>query len=177
MDKSEFNALTNDFFATQIDNVSNEGMDQVLDKYGLTVEDSILDQVTAEAEKWISNYTFNLANINQANQDRMVSLLLASLVQKYNIGLGKDIKKGKNGLVESVSPDLLDRIAADSSPKVVDRMVAEGILREDSQNPYKLLEKDLGVPFFSLFESLAKQRIENMNDAFLGHGSKKTIFG
>lgn len=169
MNKSEFNALTNDFFATQIDNVSNEGMDQVLAKYGLTVEDSILNQVTAEAEKWISNYSSNLASINQSNQERMVSLLLASLTQKYNIVLGKDIKKGKDGSVEFVSPELLNRLAADSSPKVVDLMVAEGILRENSQNPYKLLEKDLGAPFFSSLKALTKQRIDNIDDAHAIH--------
>jgi hypothetical protein len=169
MNKSEFNALTNDFFATQIDNVSNEEMDQVLAKYGLTVEDSILNQVTAEAEKWISNYSSNLASINQSNQERMVSLLLASLTQKYNIVLGKDIKKGKDGSVEFVSPELLNRLAADSSPKVVDLMVAEGILRENSQNPYKLLEKDLGAPFFSSLKALTKQRINNIDDAHAIH--------
>jgi hypothetical protein len=169
MNKSEFNALVNDFFATQIDDVSNEEMDQVLTKYGLTVEDSILDQVTAEAERWVSNYTSNLANINQSNQERMISLLQASLVQKYNIVLGKDIKKRKNGLVEFVSPELLNRLAADFSPKIIDRMVAEGILREDSQNPYRLLEKDIGAPFFSSLKVLVKRRTDNIDDTHAIH--------
>jgi hypothetical protein len=165
MNESEFNALANDFFAAEMDNVSDEEMDQVFAKYGLTIDDEdILDRVITETDKWTSDYGSNYPNINQANKERMVSSVVAGLVQDYGAALGKDVGKDENGLF--ISPEMLDKIIADLPPGVFDKMKADATLQADR---YNLLEEELGVTFFDSLEALAKQRIEDMDDAHTIH--------
>jgi hypothetical protein len=165
MNKSEFNALANDFFAAEMDNVSNEEMGQVFAKYGLTVDDEdILDRVITETDKWKSDYGSNFVNISKANKERMASSVVAGLVEDYGAALGKDVGKDENGLF--ISPEMLDKIIADLPPGVFDKMKADATLQADR---YNLLEEELGVPFFDSLEALAKQRIEDMDDAHTIH--------
>jgi hypothetical protein len=165
MNKSEFNALANDFFAAEMDNVSEEELDQVFAKYGLTVDDEdILDRVITETDRWRADYRSNLANINKANKDRLASSVVAGLVKDYDAAVGEDVRKDENGLF--ISPKLLDKIIADLPPGVFDEMKAKATLLVDR---YNLLVEELGVPFFDLLEALAKRRIKDMDDAHTIH--------
>ncbi len=138
-DKPEINALINDILAAHLEKDSDDALDKVLAKYGLTV---------AEAKKWMDHYSSNLGDISQANKDRTESLVMAYLIQDYGAIPGKDVSKYGDGVL--ISAELLDKMAADMSPAAIDKMRFGETLQNTSRTPYEMLEKDLGVPFIHL---------------------------
>lgn len=166
MDKPEFNALINDILAAYLDKASTRELAGIIAKYGVFFGDDIFDQADAEIKKSIlegrSHHIFN-----EANRERLEWISITNLVQEYGAIPGKDISKYGDGVL--ISPELLDKIVADFPPGMIDKMRGQGTLQDSIQNPYELLEKDLGVPFFDSIEALAKLRIETMTNAYAIH--------
>jgi hypothetical protein len=166
MNNEKFNEFCNDILAAYLNNDDPETLEfsPVLAKHEVDLQtpqgDEIFSKASGQVISWIEgDYSFD--QLTEANQNRIISIEIATIVEDYGAIPGKDIQQTDDGLM--VSPELLDKIAADLPAGTVKGIEAHGLIQ--AVNPYELLEQELGVPFFDSLQATTKLRVQTLSDA------------
>jgi hypothetical protein len=166
MHSQQFNEFCNDMLAAYLGNNDPEALEfsPILAKHKVNLEtpegDEIFQKAAGQVITWIEGeYSFD--QLTEANQNRIISIEIATIVKDYGAIPGKDIQQTNDGLM--VSPELLEKIASDLPPGMVEGMETGRVTQ--ALNPYELLEQELGVPFFDSLQATTKLRVQTLSDA------------
>jgi hypothetical protein len=166
MNKEKFNDFCNDMLAAYIDNNDPEAseFDPVIAKHQVDIDSpeghELIEKATAQVITWINgDYSFD--QLTTANQNRIIGIEIANIIEDYGAVSGKDIQHTEYGLM--ISPELLEKIAEDLPSGTIQEMRNRDMIC--NQNPYELLEQDLGVPFFDSLQAIAKLRVQTLSDS------------
>lgn len=120
--------------------------------------DDIMPNLSWDEQAWWINH---LPPESQAEMNQMARQAMFSMLAEDGFELGKDFSVDSDGgfvISDRARDHLLSKIPADKREEIEKQMFTM------SQNPYELIEEQLGVPFFDNLERLAKKRLAGMSD-------------
>jgi hypothetical protein len=165
MNDEQFNEFCNDLLTACFEDPENSKFSLVCNKYSVDLGDArgkeIFQEAASRIDDWM-NGKYSFDQLTKANQDRIISIEIAGIVEKYRAIRGEDITQIKDGLL--VSPKLLKEIASNLPPEIVEEMKSRGVIQTRPPNFYDSLEEDLGIPFFDSIQAIAKLRILTLTD-------------
>lgn len=174
MDNNQLNALCNDMLTAYLDQSDTNGFADVCLKYNLEVGSGIFHKAIDRVVSWVENGEYDL--LTPENRTKQSRTVMNEIVKQHGGVWGKDISISADGGF-IMSNDLMAKVSANVPPAEIEKMRAAGHLKSVSQDPYELLEKQLDVPFFASLESIAKLRVQTMNDSRAGDYYSDLIWG
>jgi hypothetical protein len=162
MDNNELTALANDLLVCYWDNTSAEDMVKVAAKYGTRPGTKIFIKATDRVEMMLSGTTEGWDLLSPANKTKMFTKSIQIICEETGAELGKDISMVDGGLM--IKDEILQPFLDSLAPEELAIFEAKGYLKRQNQDPFKMLEDSLGVPFFTSLEAVVKLRIQTLND-------------
>jgi hypothetical protein len=162
MDNNELTALANDLLVCYWDDTSVEEMAKITAKHGVTIGSKIFIKATDRVEMMLSGTTEGWDLLSPANKTRMFTKSIHAICEATGAELGKDISMVDGGLM--IKDEILQPFLDSLSPEELANFEAKGYLKRQNQDPFKMLEDSLGVPFFTSLEAVVKLRIQSLND-------------
>lgn len=163
MNNNDLNRLSNDLLTAFFNKADATELIKIADRYQIPVTGKIFKKATERAINWLeSGDTAAFDVLTPENKDRIVTNGLQHISEKFGATLGKDYSKVDDGLL--ITNDLMSKILADMSPKERSEFQGKGFSKKISQDPFKMLEDSLGVPFFTKLEAVVKLRVKSLND-------------
>jgi hypothetical protein len=152
------NAMLEGYFA---DRPMEELAEDIHIKHGVKPGSGLWIKATGTIEDILSGNHDAYAMLNEANKKHIFNMSIQIMTREGLIP-GKDFSIVDGGILmkDEVMQPFLDSM----TPEDRATLEAEGMIKYPQQNPFKLLEEQLGVPFFSNLEELAKKRISTLTD-------------
>ena len=165
MDNNDLNRLTNALLTAYLDKVPATEVGAICAQLGINPASKIFKMATDRAIEWMEKGEYDL--LDACNRDKLTQQGLNNLAKQHGAVLGKDYSKTHDGYV--FSNDLMGKITADMSPSDLERLKSKGHIKDMSNDPYALLDKHLGVPFFDSLLSTLAIRFKALSDTQAAH--------
>ena len=163
MNNDDLNQLSNELLTAYFTNAEAEVLAEIADRYGIPITGKIFKKATDRAISWLETDDSQIYKLlNEANKEHMFQMGMRGISAQYGAVLGKDFSKTSEGLL--INTELLDRVMADMPPEAVAEFKRGGNVRLVTQDPFKMLENSLGVPFFASLEAIVKLRFKTLSD-------------
>jgi hypothetical protein len=163
MDNNQLTALANELLVCFWDNTTAQDMAKIAAKYGTRPGTKIFIKATDRVELMLSGTEEGYGLLSRANQDRMFAKSIQAICQETGAELGKDISMVAGGLM--IKDEILQPFLNSLAPEELANFEAKGYLKRQNQDPFKMLEDSLGVPFFTSLEAVVKLRVRSLTDA------------
>jgi hypothetical protein len=163
MNNNELTALANDLLVCYWDNTSAEDMVKLAAKYGTSPGSKIFNKATDRVELMLSGTTEGWDLLSPANKTKMFTKSIQIICEETGAELGKDISMVDGGVL--FKDEILQPFLDSLPPEKLAELKAMGHLKTQSQDPFKMLEDSLGIPFFTSLEAVVKLRIQTLDDA------------
>jgi hypothetical protein len=160
MDNNDLNRLTNALLAAYLDKVPASEVGAICAQFGIIPGSKIFRMATDRVTQWMEHGEYDL--MNDSNRDKLTQQGLSDIAKRHGAVLGKDYSKTHDGYV--FSNDLMSKITADMTPSDLEMLKSKGQIKTVSNDPYALLDKHLGVPFFNSLLSTLAIRFKALND-------------
>jgi hypothetical protein len=162
MNDNELTALSNDLLFCYWNKASVDEMAKITARYGVSIGSKIFERATERAEIMISGSDAGWDLLSPENKTRMFQESIQLICNETGAQLGKDISVVDGGvlLADKFIQPFLDSL----SPDQLAEFKAKDYIRSQHQDPFKMLEDSLGVPFFTKLEAIVKLRIQALDD-------------
>lgn len=161
MNNNDLNRLTNALLSAFLDKAPFIEVGAICAEYGTTPASKIFGMATDRACKWMENWEYDL--LDHSNRDKIVQQGMANMAKQHGAVLGKDYSQAQDGGY-LLTNDLMDKITAGMSPNDLQLMRSKGQIKAVSNDPYAMLDKHLGVPFFDSLLATLAIRFKSLND-------------
>lgn len=165
MDNNDLNRLTNALLTAYLDKVPAMEVGAICAQFGITPGSKMFGMASDRAAQWMENGEYDL--LNDHNRDKLTTQGWRDMAKRHGAVLGRDYSKVQDGYV--LSKDLMSKITADFSPDDLELLKRKGHIKDWSNDPYALLDKHLGVPFFDSILSTLAIRFKALNDTQAAH--------
>jgi hypothetical protein len=165
MNNNDLNRLSNDLLTAFFDKAEATELIKIADRYQIPITGKIFKKATERAIVWLEsgdNSVFDV--LTPENRDRIVADGLQNISQKFGATLGKDFSKAADGGL-LITDELMSKIMADMRPQELAKFKKAGYIKSVTQDPFKMLDDSLGVPFFTKLEAISKLRLATLSDA------------
>jgi hypothetical protein len=162
MDNNQLTALANDLLVCYWDDSTAEDMVKVAAKYGTRPGTKIFIKATDRVEMMLSGTEQGYDLLSPANKKRMFTKSIQAICEETGAELGKDISMVDGGLM--IKDEILQPFLDSLPPEELANFEAKGYMKRQQQDPFKMLEDSLGLPFFTKLEAVVKLRIRSMDD-------------
>jgi hypothetical protein len=167
MNNNDLNAISNELLTAFFNKSDHTELIRIADRYQIPITGKIFKKATERAIGWLESGDTTVFDVlTPENRDRIIANGLKNISDKYGAVLGKDYSKVDDGIL--IGNDLLSRIVADMSPKERSEFQGKGFAKKVNQDPFKMLEESLGVPFFTKLEAIGKLRASTLTDSESG---------
>jgi hypothetical protein len=163
MDNNQLTALANDLLVCYWDDASAEDMVKVAAKYGTRPGTKIFIKATDRVEMMLSGTEQGYELLSPANKTKMFTKSIQAICEGTGAELGQDISMADGGLM--IKDEILQPFLDSLPPEKLAEFEAKGYLKRQAQDPFKMLEDSLGVPFFTKLEAVVKLRVQSLPDA------------
>jgi len=165
MNNTDLNRLTNALLTAYLDKKSSDEVVAICTKFNIVIGSKIFRLATDRVERWIEEGEYDL--MNDYNREKITQQGLQNLAKQHGAVLGKDYSKTEDGYI--FSSDLITKIKAGMPPSDWETFESQGYIKTIVSDPYALLDKHLGVPFFDSFLSIIAIRFKVLNETDTSH--------
>jgi hypothetical protein len=166
MNNDDLNNLSNELLTCYFDNAGAIEMAKIAQKYRVPVGGKIFNKAVERSIKWLEDG--DATHMNETNKGLMFQQGIQGISRKFGVTFGTDFSMAPDGGL-MMKPELVDRIMADMPADKVAQFKAMGYIKSVTQDPFKMLESHLGVPFFTSIEAIAKLRVRSLSDIEAAH--------
>ncbi len=159
MNINDLNQLTNELLTAYIDKSPPSTILVICQEFNIEFGGDIFFKAVNRGMEWLDTGEYDL--LSDRNRNKIIQQSLRDMEEEFGARLGVDYSKTTDGYI--LSSELSDKIRA-LKPDVWGKLEAGENIQMISQDPYQMLEKHLGVPFFDSMLSISKQRILTFND-------------
>jgi hypothetical protein len=174
MNNDDLNRLSNELLTCYFDNAGAIEMGKIAQKYRVPVGGKIFNKAVERGIGWLESG--DSSQLNETNKSKIFQQGIQGISKKFGATLGKDFSMAPDGGM-FVNNELMNKIMTDLPPEALAEFKDMGYIKSVAQDPFEMLEKHLGVPFFTKLEAVSKLRLATLNDAkaceyvgFLGGG-------
>jgi hypothetical protein len=165
MDNNELTALANDLLVCYLDNAETE-LGKVAAKHGVKIGDKIFTMAVDRVRVMVSASDEGWGMLSPANKTKIVNKSIQTICEETGAQLGKDISMVDGGAV--FNANIIQPFIDSLPPEKLAELEAKGHIKNHNQDPFKMLEASLDVPFFSSIEAIAKLRVQTLDNAKAG---------
>lgn len=167
MNNNDLNAIANELLTAFFNKSDHTELIRIADRHQIPITGKIFKKATERAIGWLESGDTTVFDVlTPENRDRIIANGLKNISEKFGATLGKDFSKVDDGLL--ITDELMSKIMADMSPKERSGFQGKGFAKKVTQDPFKMLEESLGVPFFTKLEAIAKLRVSTLTDSESG---------
>jgi hypothetical protein len=160
MDTNDLNRLTNELMTAFLDKSPSSEVEVICQRFGIDVGGKIFIKAVDRVVAWMDNNDYEL--LSKTNRDKLTQQGLRNMEKQFGMVLGKNYSIASDGGY-IFSQEVTDKIKA-AEPELWQGMVSKGQVKTLNQDPYQMLEKHLGLPFFDSLLAIAKLRILTLDD-------------
>jgi hypothetical protein len=160
MDINSFNDLCNDLLTAFLDDAKVEQIVAISQNHRVKIDSKVFSKATDKVASWME--TTNHDGMTKVNSKRLFQRSLAVISERFDAKLGVDFSLAPDGNL-LIKDDLLQKIKNDMPPSAVAEWERSGWMKTLEQDPFKMLDNSLGVPFFANIERIAKLRISSLS--------------
>jgi hypothetical protein len=164
MNNNDFNNLANDLLTCYFTDAGAEELLKIANKYGVPITGKVFKKATERTIKWLetsNSESYDL--LNETNKSHVFQMGLKGISDKFGATLGKDFSMAPGGGL-LINNELMGRIVADLPPEIRKEFEREGMVKSMTQDPFKMLDESLGVPFFTKLAAIVKLRVQTLSD-------------
>lgn len=163
MNNDDLNRLANELLTAFFDKADANVLVEIADRYHIPITGKIFKKATDRATEWLESGNSHVYDLlTETNKSHMFQMSLQSISDKYGAVLGKDFSIANGGMM--IDNQLLDRMMADLPPEALVEFKKAGHIKLVTQDPFKMLEDSLEVPFFTSLEAVVKLRLKTLDD-------------
>jgi hypothetical protein len=153
------NAMLEGYFA---DRPMEELAEDIQIKYQVKPGGGLWQKATKTIEDILSGDRESYEHLTEANKKHIFNMSI-QIMTREGLVPGKDFSIADGGIL--IKDEALQPFLESMTPEDRAALEVEGMIKYPQQNPFKLLEDQLGVPFFANLQELAKKRIDTLDDA------------
>jgi hypothetical protein len=165
MNIRDLNALANDLLTCYLRQSEAAELVKVCQKYGIPVGGKVMNKAVELSISWLDSGDDEF--LNETNKQLQFQSAIRGISNKFGAEFGKDFSlAGDGGLI--INKELMIKIMDDMPPESQEKFKEMGYIKAHSQDPFKMLEDSLGVPFFTKLEAIVKLRFTTLDDGEVG---------
>jgi hypothetical protein len=162
MNNDDLTALANELLVCYWDKSPVEELARITAKYGTEIGSKVFHKAVDRVESILSGSGYHF--LNEENHSRLLTKSIQAICQETGAELGRDISLVDGGVL--IDNAIFQPFLDDLPPGQLEEMKAKGHIKEPvTQDPFKMLETSLGLPFFDSLEAIAKLRAATLDDA------------
>ncbi len=166
MNNTDLNRLTNALLTAYLDKKSSEEVVTICTKFNIVIGSKIFRLATDRVERWMEDGEYD--SMNDYNREKIIHQGFQNLAKQHGAILGKDYSRTEDGYI--FSSDLITKIKADMPPSDWKTFESQGYIKTTIvSDPYALLDKHLGVPFFDSLLSIIAIRFKVLDEIETAH--------
>jgi hypothetical protein len=166
MNNDDLNRLSNELLTCYFDNAGAIEMGRIAQKYRVPVGGKIFNKAVERGISWLEAH--DTSQMNETNKSKIFQQGIQGISHKFGATLGKDFSMAPDGGM-FVKSELMDRIVADLPTEALAEFRKMNYIKSVVQDPFKMLEESLGVPFFTKLEAVCKLRVSTLSDIKTAH--------
>jgi hypothetical protein len=142
---------------------AGEEMIRIAAKYGAKPRSKMFNKAFERFELMISGTAEGLELLSPDNKSLMIAKNIQDICKRTGAELGKDLSIVDGGVL--VKGEFVQTFLGSMTPEELARIEASGCEERKPQDPFKMLEDSLGIPFFASLEAVVKLRLQTLTDA------------